>query len=331
MSTRKPSTSLYLLLATCLCSISAAVRAEPPLRALLLTSPGVYHNYQYQARAISEGIARHVNVVFDVSLAELERWKSSDFAEGYDVIVYNICMAGNEDAEMIANMRRQTEDLEVPAMVIHCTMHSFRNTDFWWPFYGLQSKSHEALGPMNLTIGKEHPVLTDIPGNWTVGKDELYINLQFHAEALLTAPGKDGRTHVTTWLQQQGQTTVFGTTLGHSNETMQDPVFQRLLSKALLYVTGNLDDDGTINPAFAADPSRGDAISGFSAPPGVGYFSESEAKCVMAKAHRSIAPCYVGCIANPLIWGEDADACKEECVAQMPAPEQFSSECRSEP
>lgn len=328
MFTRKPSSSLYILFAACICSISTTTRAEPPLRALILTSPGVYHNYQYQSRAISEGIAERANVLFDVSLAELERWKSTDFADGYDVLIYNICMASNEDKELIVNMRRQTEELGVPAMVIHCTMHSFRNTDYWWPFYGLQSKSHEALAPMNQTLDIDHPILTGIPQGWTVGEDELYINLQFQAAALLTSQGKDGKTHVTTWLQQHGGTSVFGTTLGHSNLTMQDPVFLRLLSNAMLYVTGNLNEDGTVNPAYAANPSRGDAISRFSAPPGVGYFSEEEAKCVMTKAHKSIAPCYIGCIANPLLWGEEADACKEECLSHMPPPENFSSDCR---
>ena len=69
--------------------------ASTAIRALLLTSPGVYHNYEYQSQLLAQGIAQHANVHFDISLAQVERWKTSDYSTDYDVWLYNICMANN--------------------------------------------------------------------------------------------------------------------------------------------------------------------------------------------------------------------------------------------
>ena len=178
-------------------SYSSQAAITPPLNALILTSPGVYHNYEQQTQALALGIAEHVNIRFDVSLAELERWKTTDFAQGYDVLIYNLCMADNQDKALIANLRRQTEQLGIPALVIHCTMHSFRETSLWWPMFGLQTKAHESLKPLAQIQAAPHPILQGIPNDWTVANDELYINNQFEAQTLLSVIGEDNKHHTT--------------------------------------------------------------------------------------------------------------------------------------
>ena len=291
--------------------------AAQPLRALLLTSPGVYHNYEQQTWDIGHAIGDRANVRFDVSLAELERWTTTDFSEGYDVLIYNICMADSEDAALIANLRRQTEQLGVPALVIHCTMHSFRETDLWWPLFGLQTKTHEALRPLAQVQEGQHPILSGLPAEWTVANDELYLNLQFSAEPLLSSVGEDGKSHITAWLAFQGITPIFGTTLGHSNETMKDPAFQRLLTNALLFVTGNLASDGT--PKAGMESNGGmDIFDAFSAPEGVKFLGEEGKDCAFRRIAIAVAPCYVACILNPLEWGGETQACKKACEADLP-------------
>ena len=52
--------------------ISGLARAAEPLKALILTSPGVYHNYEQQTWDLAHAIADRANIRFDVSLAELE-------------------------------------------------------------------------------------------------------------------------------------------------------------------------------------------------------------------------------------------------------------------
>jgi len=311
--------TLLLLLFGSLC------HAEQPLKALILTSPGVYHNYEQQTWDLGRGIADRINVRFDVSLAEEERWKTTDFSEGYDVLIYNICMADNKDAELIANLRRQTEKLGVPALVIHCTMHSFRETNLWWPMFGLQSKTHEPLRALKQVQEDAHPILSGIPLEWTLANDELYINLQFDGQPLLSSAGEDGKSHVTAWLAP-GKTPIFGTTLGHSNETMKSPVFQRLITNALLYVTGNLSSDGSHK--LGLEPNGGmDIFDRFSAPKGVKFLGKKGMDCVNRRIAIAAGPCYVGCVLNPFEWGEETAKCKRACELDIPSSESLAETC----
>jgi len=323
------SLCMALLACAALVSLNAYASEDGPLKALILTSPGVYHNYQQQTRDLAYGIAAHANVRFDVSLAEVDRWRTTDFSDGYDVLIYNICMADNQDAELIANLRRQTEVLGVPAVAIHCTLHSFRDTDLWWPMLGLQTRAHEPLRALPQVRRATHPILTGLPEEWTLANDELYINLQFHGDALLGAVGEDGATHVTAWLAP-GVTPVFGTTLGHSQETMKDLAFHRLIANGLLYVTGNLALDG--KPALGYE-SRGDGMDifdTFSAPEGVKFLGQEGMDCAMRRLVVAAAPCYTGCIANPFKWGESARACKRECEAELPGADALIAACTPE-
>jgi len=301
--------------------------AADPLNALILTTPGVYHDYQKQTWILAHRISEQANIRFDVSLAELDRWKNTDYSAGYDVLIYNLCLADNQDAKLIANMRRQTEQLGVPALLIHCTMHSFRDTDLWWPMSGLQTVAHEPLGSLTLTKAQAHPVLTDIPENWALSHDELYSNLAFEGEALLTATGLDGQLEVTAWLARPGGTPVFGTTLGHSEETIKNPHFQRLLASALLHVTGNLSPDGKPAPGMEGDPAGMDIFENFSAPGGVKFLGEEGLACTYRALAIAAGPCYLGCILNPLEWGEETAACKTACESKLPSTNALIQRC----
>lgn len=316
-----------LLLANALPLGSQLASADTPLRVLLLTSPGVYHNYEYQSQVLAQGIAQHANVIFDISLAQLERWRTTDFSADYDVLIYNICMADNKDAALINNMRRQSEVLGKPALVIHCSMHSFRDTDLWWPLYGLKTVAHEHLRPLPQQQSGAHPILTGIPLDWTPEEDELYINLAFDAEPLLTSTGEDEKAHTTAWLKQQGDTLIFGTTLGHSDSTLEDPAFARLLANAILFVTHSMDDAGEPKSGFAptGDPSK--AIVKVQAPQGVSFLGEDGKSCVMREFAKAIGPCYLGCILSPFKWGEEVVACKKVCEGKLPSSDSVIAHC----
>ena len=56
------------------------------------------------------------------------------------------------------------------------------------------------------------------------------------------------------WLNKYGQGQVFATTLGHSNATMQDPVYLDLVTRGLLWSCGKLDDGG--KPTKGYGPSK---------------------------------------------------------------------------
>ena len=319
-------TLTMLFFSTMILPSKQAIAGEP-LKALILTSPGVYHNYEYQTHALAQGIVKHANVKFDVSLAELERWKTSDYSEGYDVLIYNICMADNTDAALIANMRRQTEQLGVPALFIHCTMHSFRETQWWWPLFGLKTNAHESMRPLPQDQEQVHPVLGGIPAQWTVGDDELYLNLEFDAEPLLSSVGEDGEPHVTAWLAYPGNVPVFGTTLGHSDETIKDPLFQRLIANALLFVTGSLSAADMPAANLEPDGQGLDIFDKFSAPQKTTFLGEEGQECAFRRLAVAAAPCFLGCIFNPVEWGDDTRACKKACETGLPTPDELIADC----
>lgn len=303
------------------------VLLNPPLKALILTSPGVYHNYEQQTWDLAHGIVERANVRFDVSLAEPERWKTTDYSDGYDVLIYNICMADNTDAELIANMRRQTEELGVPALIIHCTTHSFRDTDLWWPMYGLKTKAHEPERELRQIQNGPHPILAGIPEDWVLPEDELYINLEFEGQSLLSTIGEDGMPHTTGWVEYQGLTPIFGTTLGHSESTLKNTAYQQLIANAVLFVTGNLASDGQPVPGMGPVGDGMDIFDAFSAPEGVKFLGREGKECAYRKMVIAGAPCYLGCVLNPFEWGEETRACKESCNTDLPSPDALIKEC----
>jgi hypothetical protein len=314
-----------LPLAFLLLILSPVGAANSELRGLYLTSPGIWHDYQSQAETLTSELSGNLNIRFDVSLAEHERWTKTDFSSGYDVLVYNICIADNQEQALIANMRRQTETLGIPALVIHCTMHSFRETDLWWPFLGLQTKAHEhGIQSISTKAPQAHPMLTGIEDNWTVAEDELYINLQFVGESLLVAKGEDGKDHVVAWLNERNGKAVFGTTLGHTDTTIADPQFQQLLTNAILFLTGRMTDEGMAKPGSLATPNQSVRPDQFSVPEGVGYLDSA---CAQNHLSSSIGLCYAGCVANPVLWGDEAEACKNQCVSHGPGMDEYQREC----
>ena len=48
----------------------------------------------------------------------------------------------------------------------------------------------------------------------------------------------DGKDHPVIWTNDYHGTRVFGTTFGHGNATWEDPVFQTLLARGLLWAAG---------------------------------------------------------------------------------------------
>jgi len=53
-----------------------------------------------------------------------------------------------------------------------------------------------------------------------------------------------------------GKARVFGTTLGHHNETMIEPVYLDLVARGLLWATGHLDDSGKPEPGYGPPHSK---------------------------------------------------------------------------
>ena len=139
----------------------------------------------------------------------------------------------------------------VPAVVIHCSIHSYREakTDEWRKVLGVSSFHHQARRPFQVVnLKPDHPVMKGFPAKWPDDPDELYeIKTVWPACTPLAesiTPNKPNDKHVSIWLNTCGKGRVFGTTLGHLNDTMRRPEYLDLVTRGLLWACGKLDDDG---------------------------------------------------------------------------------------
>ena len=227
----------------------AAHAAPAPLRALLITG-GCCHDYEFQAKALTEGIKKFGEVTWTVvneggksKDAKIALYDNPNWAKPYDVVVHNECFADLNDIEYVRKITTAHKG-GTPAVVIHCAMHTYRilKEDDWREFLGVTSRRHDHQSKYAVkTVVKNHPVMRDVPGDWVSPMDELYIieKLWPKARALATSVSeKDGKEHPVIWVNDFHGTRVFGTTYGHGNVTWQDPVYIALVSRGILWAAG---------------------------------------------------------------------------------------------
>lgn len=100
--------------------------------------PGRFHDYVTQKATFLESSAKNgwettvLTGSYDGLIEKIA--KDSDFAEGYDVIVYNFCLALSSNLEAPYNIIEQTKTKGIPALLIHGSLHSF------WPTFRAKGK-----------------------------------------------------------------------------------------------------------------------------------------------------------------------------------------------
>ena len=237
--------------------ITADLRAEmKPLRALLIAG-GCCHDYKGQHEALFKGIQARANVQVDVYWTDdastnppFPLFESPDWAEGYDVIIHDECAASNKDVAVL--QRILAVHRTVPAVHLHCAMHSFRNgTDLWFKHLGLKSTSHGPQAPIAISfVDESHPITRGL-SNWTTIKEELYNNAAVHdAKALATGTqtfNRNGKTveakAVVAWTNEKQGARSFSTTLGHNTTTVSDDRYLDLVTRGLLWSCNKLSPE----------------------------------------------------------------------------------------
>ena len=143
---------LFSILACC--SAIPATQAETkPLKALLIAG-GCCHDYKGQHKVLCDGIQVRANVQVDVVWTDdgstnppLPIYDNPDWAKGYDVIIHDECAADRKDIETTERILEAHKT--IPALHLHCAMHSFRTgTDKWFRHLGLESNSHWPQEPI---------------------------------------------------------------------------------------------------------------------------------------------------------------------------------------
>ncbi|WP_157211032.1 ThuA domain-containing protein [Verrucomicrobium spinosum] len=237
-----------------------------PLRVLMVTG-GCCHDYENQKRILAEGLSSRSNVEFtivhegpdpkakDARNHKVSIYEKDDWAKGYDLILHNECFGAVDDVAFVERIAKPHFD-GVPAVMLHCSTHSYRaaKTDEWRKALGQTSMSHEKNRDLLVkTVNAEHPVMQGFPKEWLNKADELYKNekLWENFVPLAQAYGEETKKdHAVIWVNTYGKGKVFGTTLGHGNATMEDPVFLDLVARGLLWACGKLDDKGKPLPGY---------------------------------------------------------------------------------
>jgi hypothetical protein len=129
--------------------------------------------------------------------AEISLYDNPDWAKGFDVVVHNECFADTTNQVYLRKITA-AHHAGVPAVVIHCAMHTYRSAeiDDWREFLGVTSKrhDHQSKYPVML-VEPTHPILKGMTPDWVTTMDELYVidKLWPNAKALATSVSERDR------------------------------------------------------------------------------------------------------------------------------------------
>ena len=259
--------ALALALVTMVRAAGDEVHKAAPIRALMITGGG-FHDYARQKVVLSEGISARANVqwtIFDEdgdTRHKLSIYSRPDFAKGFDVILHNECYADVDDPAFVERALAPHR-AGVPAVVLHCTLHTFRalKSDAWREFIGMSSNHHGKPTPISVQIlAAGNPIMRGFPASWITGPEELYsINKVWpNATPLAEAySSEEKKEDPVVWTNLYlGRTRVFGTSLAHETKTMEDPAYLALVTRGLLWACGKLDEDGMPKAGYGAEGNR---------------------------------------------------------------------------
>ena len=223
--------------------------AQPRVKALVI-SAGAFHDYLHQSRVFVEAVGAALPVDWTIALHGSARgtatrypvYDRDDWAAGYDIVVHNECSADVDDPTFIRRITGAHRDARVPAMVIHCAMHSYRSAtvDDWRQFLGVTSRVHTPQFRIPVKWGDD-PIVAGLPADWTTPMDELYVIDRAWPGVRTLASAvdyRDQREYPVAWAHEPDGVRVFGTTLGHGTATWDDPVYQQLLVRGFRWAIG---------------------------------------------------------------------------------------------
>lgn len=249
---------------------------------VLLIAGGCCHDYAAQTVILKQGIEKRIHADVTViynpnskTTATFEIYESDDWAKGYDVILHDECCADVRDGPYVKRILA-AHKAGVPAVNLHCAMHSYRWGEFrkpvevnaenagWYEMIGLQSTGHGPKKPVEISfVNSDNPLVKGLT-DWTTIDEELYNNVRMFSGVEVLATGKqiqppnknalkknpDAKPKeskaVVVWTNRYGpnKTKIFSTSLGHFNETVKDERYLELVVRGLLWTTGNLAPDG---------------------------------------------------------------------------------------
>lgn len=251
---------------------NAAADAPKPIKALLVLG-GCCHDYKTQQKQITEGISARANVEWtvafdpDTGTKHLNPiYEKDNWFEGFDVIVHDECTSDVKDPAVVERILKPHR-AGLPAVHLHCSMHSYRTEGWpekdipWFQFTGIATTGHGPQLPIAVSyVDANHPITKGLE-NWTTINEELYNNVRKPLPtATVLATGKQANEQaVVVWTNLYGEkkTKVFGTTLGHNNDTVGDPRYLDLITRGMLWTLDKLDEKHLKKVADAGSAAKG--------------------------------------------------------------------------
>lgn len=245
------------LILTLLVAVAPLSAEEKPKLKGLLISGGCCHDYVKQKLIISEGLSQRISIEWDFvdgpkgRDTKLDIYSKKDWAKGYDIVVHNECYGGVEDVEFVEKIVKGHTESGVPGVVIHCSMHTYRaaKTDEWRKLLGVTTVRHEKSKRQLLVTNRapKNPIMADFPKEWKTPNGELYVidNVWDNCTPLATAYSEEVKKDlVCMWTNTYGKARIFGTTLGHHNETMLAEEWLDTVARGVLWSVDKLSDEG---------------------------------------------------------------------------------------
>jgi len=236
----------------------ASAAADQPIKCLLVLG-GCCHDYAHQKDVLAKGIAERTNIVFTVAYDDDTTtrhmnpiYEKEDWYKGFDVVIHDECTADVKDPAVISRIL-DPHKKGLPAVNLHCAMHCYRsdpfpNTTPWMEFTGMNTNHHNEQRPIDVKFtDKSNPILAGME-DWTTVNEELYHPEELLPTAHALASGhqnsrvKNETDAVVVWTNDYHGAKVFSTTLGHNNNTVNDPRYLDLVTRGLLWSLNKLDD-----------------------------------------------------------------------------------------
>jgi putative membrane-bound dehydrogenase-like protein len=243
--------SLFLaIIAWALSSPISYAQAPQRVRALLIVG-GCCHDYDSQKQIIKQGLEQSAHIDVTVvhqggtgTKAEIELYRDPKWADRFDVILHDECFSDDKDPQWLARILEPHRKGK-PGVVIHCAMHCYRiGNDDWFEFCGVTSRGHGPHYPHEVrNVQAAHPIMKGFGAAWANPAGELYRIDRVWPTTTPLATSKDrenGQDQVCVWTNDYRGTRVFGTTLGHHNETVESPEFIGMLTRGTLWAAGKL-------------------------------------------------------------------------------------------
>lgn len=224
-----------------------------PIKVCLVTGGGA-HDYKSQATLIPEVLTLRGDFKVDVIGPDWATAKTAlkkkGWAEGYDVVVYNICDAFNKDEELIHNIAKVHTEGTTPGVIIHGSLHSFHwgmgkdkakyEGEEWVKIVGMASANHGPKAAITVkTVKPNHPIMKGLPKEWKTPEGELYNSNDVLPSTVALAMGDNGNAkqgpQVCIWVNELNKAKIFGTSIGHHNTTITEKTFGDMLVRGLLW------------------------------------------------------------------------------------------------